>query len=68
MIRKGFVFLGNLAGAGGNNPVNLMILPTQDPATFRIIAFIGANQRGGEDVGDGVSVNFNAQDLAEDTF
>ena len=66
MIRKGFVFLGNLAGAGGNNPVNLMILPTQDPATFRIIAFIGANQRGGEDVGDGVSVNFNAQDLAED--
>ena len=65
MIRKGFVFLGNLAGAGGDNPVNLMILPTQDPATFRIIAFIGANQRGGDEE-DGVSVNFNAQDLAED--
>ena len=65
MIRKGFVFLGNLAGAGGDNPINLMILPTQDPATFRIIAFIGANQRGGDD-DDGVSVNFNSQDLAED--
>jgi len=65
MIRKGFVFLGNLAGAGGDNPINLMILPTQDPATFRIIAFVGANQRGGDD-DDGVSVNFNSQDLAED--
>ena len=65
MIKKGFVFLGNLAGAGGNNLINLMILPTQDPATFRIIAFVGQNQRsnGGD---DGVSVNFNAQDLAED--
>ena len=65
MIRKGFVFLGNLAGAGGDNPINLMILPTQDPATFRIIAFVGANQRSsGED--EGLSVNFNSQDLAED--
>ncbi|MBQ9531864.1 MAG: InlB B-repeat-containing protein [Eubacterium sp.] len=65
MIRKGFVFLGNLAGMGGDNPVNLMILPTQDPATFRIIAFIGANQRDDDD-DDGLSVNFNSQDLAED--
>ena len=66
MIRKGFVFLGNLAGAGGDNFINLMILPTQDPATFRIIAFVGANQRPGDDDDEGVSVNFNAQDLAED--
>ena len=64
MIRKGFVFLGNLTGEGGDNPINLMILPTQDPATFRVVAFVGANQRGGDD--DGVSVNFNADDLAED--
>ena len=64
MIRKGFVFLGNLAGAGGDNPISLMILPTQDPAAFRIIAFVGANQRGGDE--DGVSVNFNSKDLAED--
>ena len=65
MIRKGFVFLGNLAGAGGDNFINLMILPTQDPATFRIIAFVGSNQRPKDD-DDGVSVNFNANDLAED--
>ena len=64
MIRKGFVFLGNLAGAGGDNPISLMILPTQDPAAFRIIAFVGANQRSRDE--DGVSVNFNSQDLAED--
>ncbi len=65
MIRKGFVFLGNLSGHGGDNLINLMILPTQDPATFRIIAFVGANQRSdGDD--DGVSVNFNTDDLAED--
>ena len=65
MIRKGFVFLSNLTGAGGDNPINLMILPTQDPATFRVVAFVGANDRGGDD-DDGVSVNFNANDLAED--
>ena len=65
MIRKGFVFLGSLSGAGSDGPVNMMILPTQDPATFRIIAFVGANQRSSDD-DDGVSVNFNAQDLAED--
>ena len=65
MIRKGFVFLGNLSGVGGDNFINLMILPTQDPAVFRIIAFVGANQRSEED-DDGVSVNFNAEDLAED--
>ena len=65
MIRKGFVFLGNLTGKGGNNYINLMILPTQDPATFRIIAFVGANQRPDDD-DEGVSVNFNYDDLAED--
>ena len=65
MIRKGFVFLGNLSGMGGDNLINLMILPTQDPAVFRIVAFVGANQRGGDD-DDGVSVNLNYDDLAED--
>ncbi|MBQ9457407.1 MAG: InlB B-repeat-containing protein [Bacilli bacterium] len=66
MIKKGFVFLSNLRGIGGDNFIDLMILPTQDPATFRIIAFVGKSQRGGDDDGDGVSYNFNANDLAED--
>lgn len=65
MIRKGFVFLQSLSGVGGNKFMNLMILPTQDPAVFRIVAFVGANQRQDTDE-DGLSVNFNADDLAED--
>ena len=67
MIKKGFVFLGNLAGAGGYNPINMMILPTADPSTFRIIAFVGSNARKESDASEGgVSVNFNTDDLAED--
>ena len=67
MIKKGFIFLGNLTGVGGDNPIDLMILPTQDPATFRIIAMIGESSRGGsDDDGDGVSAEFNPNDLAED--
>ena len=66
MIKKGFVFLGNMSGEGGDNPISLMILPTQDPAVFRIIALVGENGREDDDDGDGVSVNYNPDDLAED--
>ncbi|MBQ9511492.1 MAG: hypothetical protein IJR55_07370, partial [Clostridia bacterium] len=66
MIKKGFVFLGNLSGEGGDNPISLMILPTQDPAVFRIIALVGENGREDDDDGDGVSVNYNPDDIAED--
>ena len=67
MIRQGFVFLGNLNGVGGDNPIDLMILPTEDPSVFRIVAFVGKNAReGDDDDGDGISVNYNKDDLYED--
>ena len=65
IIKKGFLFLGNLTGVGGDNPVDLMIIPTQDPAVFRIIAMVGENARGGDEEEDGVSAEFNPDEMAE---
>ena len=45
MLKKGFLFLSNLSAAAGDTPINMMILPTEDPGTFRIVAFIGYNKR-----------------------
>jgi len=64
MIEQGFVFLSNLSGAGDDTPISMMILPTADPATFRIIAFVGSNAR--DSGGDEDGLSFNTDDLAED--
>ena len=69
MIKNGFVFLSKLNGTTGDSPINMMILPTQDPATFRIVAFIGASSRNNEDTvkaGENLTLNYNADDLFED--
>lgn len=41
MLRKGFVFLSKIQVENGEYAPHLMILPTQDPGAFRIIAFVG---------------------------
>lgn len=66
LIRQGFVFLGKLSGEGGEHMLHMMILPTENPGSFRIVAFVGANNREDDDDGDGVSVNYNPNDIYED--
>lgn len=68
MIRKGFVFLSGLSGKAGDNMMNMMILPTEDPATFRIMVFVGYNKKedreGNED--KNLSINYDADALYDD--
>ena len=45
MLKKGFVFLNNLSTVAGEPPMNMMILPTEDPGTFRIVVSVGYNKR-----------------------
>ncbi|MBQ8945470.1 MAG: InlB B-repeat-containing protein [Lachnospiraceae bacterium] len=68
MIRKGFVFLQGLSGAAGDNMMNMMILPTEDPATFRIMVFIGYNKKEDREgnAGKNLSINYDADALYDD--
>ena len=68
MIRKGFVFLQQMSGAAGDNMLNMLILPTEDPASFRIMVFIGYNQREGVNTASSgnLSVNYDPEQLYDD--
>lgn len=45
MLKNGFVFLSKLSAVTGETPINMMILPTEDPGRFRIVASVGYNKR-----------------------
>ena len=64
MIQKGFTFLGGMKCRNDNVPFNLMILPTENPGIFRIIAFIGYNQKENEE--DGLAIDYNPQAMYDD--
>ncbi len=65
MLKKGFTFLGGLTSAGGDVPMRLMILPTEDPGVFDLIALVGKKQNKGNG-GDGVEVEYDVQKLRDD--
>ena len=64
MLKKGFSFLTGLGGSAKNPFLNMMIMPTEDPATFHIMVFVGDGR--GDDDGEGLSVNYNPDDLYDD--
>ena len=65
MLKKGFSFLTGLGGSAKNPFLNLLILPTEDPSTFHIMVFVGDGRD--DDAGsDGLSVNYNPDDLYDD--
>ena len=66
MLQSGFTFLSNLKTTGGNNPTNMMIMPTEDPGKFRIIAFVGAKKEKAQQ-SDGVSVNYDPKQMYDDS-
>ncbi len=67
MLQQGFAFLGNLSGVAGSNQMfNMIIIPTEDPAVFRIAVLVGGKELENEDSEDGVSVNYDPNTLAED--
>ena len=64
MLMMGFVFLGSMTGHSKYSP-HLIIMPTENPETFKILAFVGYNKRGGDDE-EGLSVNYDPNALADD--
>ncbi len=44
LLSKGFAVLKNLSSSGSTMGMNLMILPTEDPASFHIFVFINGEQ------------------------
>lgn len=67
-LKKGFVFLSKMKGQGGDSMLDMMILPTQDPGTFRIMVFIGDNTRDDNDWDnkEGMSVNYEPNRVHDD--
>ena len=63
MLKKGFAFLSGLT-ASGDVPISLMILPTEDPGVFRIVAFVG-NGPIKDDDGDGLEVDYESKTMYE---
>lgn len=70
MVKKGFVFLQGIAGTAGDNMLNMMILPTEDPSTFRIMVFIGYNKRQDENTAQAgnLAVNYDPESLYDDAM
>ncbi|MGX8691730.1 MAG: hypothetical protein ACSW70_03900, partial [Eubacteriales bacterium] len=65
MLKSGFAFLTGMKCQNMNSPFNLIILPTEDPGIFRIVVFIGYNQKNeGDD--EGLSVNLDPNEMYED--
>ena len=64
MLQKGFAFLGGLT-SNGDSPMSLIIIPTENPGIFRIVAFVGSEPEDDDD-GDGVSINYDPNSLYED--
>ena len=65
MLKSGFAFLTGLSCQDINSPFNLMIIPTEDPGIFRIVVFIGYNQKPNDDE-DGLSINLDPNEMYED--
>ena len=65
MLKSGFAFLTGLSCQDINSPFNLMIIPTEDPGVFRIVVFIGYNQKPNDDE-DGLSINLDPNEMYED--
>ncbi|MGX8720069.1 MAG: hypothetical protein ACSW79_03160, partial [Eubacteriales bacterium] len=65
MLKSGFTFLTGMSCQNMNSPFNLIILPTEDPGIFRIVVFIGYNQKDDSDE-DGLSVNLDPNEMYED--
>ena len=63
MIKKGFTFLSGLT-ASGDVPISLMILPTEDPGVFRIVAFVGKGSINDDD-GDGLEIDYESKTMYE---
>ena len=65
MLKSGFAFLTGLSCQDINSPFNLMIIPTEDPGIFRIVVFVGYNQKPNDDE-DGLSINLDPNEMYED--
>ena len=70
MLRKGFVFLSKMQVENGEYAPHLIILPTQDPGAFRIIAFVGYDKRerddGDEEEEDSpISLEYDPNEIAD---
>ena len=63
MLKKGFVFLNKLASVAGTPPMSMMILPTEDPGTFRIFVSIGYNKRESLKTKSNPSIDFDPETL-----
>ncbi|MGX8719474.1 MAG: S-layer homology domain-containing protein [Eubacteriales bacterium] len=66
MLKKGFAFLSGLATSSGDVPFSLIILPTEDPGVFRIVAYVGANQDKNKGNKDGVNLEYDEETMYED--
>ena len=67
MLKKGFAFLGGLSSTSGDMPFSMMIVPTEDPGVFRLVAFIGKNHSRNKGNDDGqVKISFDTEKMAED--
>ncbi|MBR5987271.1 MAG: InlB B-repeat-containing protein, partial [Clostridia bacterium] len=65
MLKKGFLFLGGLATTSSDMPLKLMILPTEDPGVFHLIAFVGKRQN--QSFGDGrLEIEYDVQKTKDD--
>lgn len=65
MLKSGFAFLTGLSCQDINSPFNLMIIPTEDPGIFRIVVFVGYNQKTNDDE-DGLNINLDPNEMYED--
>ena len=66
MLKKGFTFLSGLSASGGDMPLSLLILPTEDPGVFRLAAFVGKNQEKNKGNQDGVKIEYDEDTMYED--
>ena len=67
MLKKGFAFLGGLSSTSGDMPFSMLIVPTEDPGVFRLVAFIGKNHSRNKGNDDGqVKISFDTEKMAED--
>ena len=66
MLKSGFTFLTGMSCQDINSPFNLMILPTEDPGIFRIVVFIGFNQKQEKGDDEGLTLNLDPNEMYED--
>lgn len=65
MLKKGFTFLSGLQAGGGDTPFSLIILPTEDPGIFRIVAFVGKILDKDKEK-NGISIDYDTEKMYED--